>query len=249
MNIHTGIFFILGLILGSFYNVVGLRQPKKISFVSGRSACPNCKHTLWWYELIPVLSYVLQGGKCRQCKSKISVQYPLIELATGILFAFSFYKYGYSIELLIALSLMSMLMIIFVTDFNYMLIPNKVLLFFLPIFILLRIVHPLTPWWTSITGAVVIVAIISLIIIVSKGGMGGGDLKLFGILGIVLGLKNVLLSFFLACLVGMMIGLYLKGTKRLKSGEPMPFGPSIVIGSIIAYFYGEQLISWYFRLF
>src|SRR5690625_1905024 len=186
MNIHTGIFFILGLILGSFYNVVGLRQPKKISFVSGRSACPNCKHTLRWYELIPVLSYVLQGGKCRQCKSKISVQYPLIELATGILFAFSFYKYGYSIELLIALSLMSMLMIIFVTDFNYMLIPNKVLLFFLPIFILLRIVHPLTPWWTSITGAVVIVAIISLIIIVSKGGMGGGDLKLFGILGIVL---------------------------------------------------------------
>lgn len=243
------LFFILGTVLGSFYNVVGLRQPKKISFTRGRSYCPTCKKTLKWYELIPVLSYVFQGGKCRQCGQGISFLYPAMELFTGFLFSFSFYKIGFDLELIMALALMSMLVILFVTDLSYMLIPNKILLFFLPIFIVLRIANPLDPWWTSITGALVIFLLIALIILVSKGGMGAGDMKLFGVLGLVLGLKNVLLTFFLASLIGTLIGGYQKIRKQIERGQAIPFGPSIVIATVITYFYGSILIDWYLQLF
>lgn len=246
---YTIIFFILGSVLGSFFNVVGLRQPKKITFVKGRSYCPNCKKTLNWYELIPILSYVFQRGKCRKCGKKISLLYPSMEVLSGFLFSFSFYKIGFHMELILAFALMSMLVILFVTDISYMLIPNKILLFFLPIFIILRIINPLEPWWTSITGSLVIFLLIALIIIISKGGMGAGDMKLFAVLGIVLGLKNVLLTFFLASLIGTFIGGYQKLTKKIEKGEAIPFGPSIVIATIITYFYGPSLIDWYLQLF
>lgn len=242
------LFFVFGTVLGSFYNVVGLRLPKNISFAKGRSYCPNCKKTLFWYELIPVISYISQGGKCRNCNSKISLLYPSIELLTGILFAFSFYKIGFDIELVMAISLISMLIIVFVTDLSYMVIPNKVLLFFLPLFIIIRIINPLNPWWTSISGAVFAFLLIAIIIIVSKGGMGAGDMKLFGVLGLVLGFKNVLLTFFLASLIGTIIGGFQRLTKQIEKGQAIPFGPSIVIATIITYFYGSRIVDWYLQL-
>ena len=112
------VFFIFGLVFGSFFNVVGLRTPKKISFSTGRSFCPSCERTLTSYELIPVLSYLIQHGKCRNCGQKISMMYPFIELLTGSLFAFSYYKIGLTSELITAVLLMSMLMILFVTAFR-----------------------------------------------------------------------------------------------------------------------------------
>lgn len=246
--VYILLFFVFGTVLGSFYNVVGLRLPKNISFAKGRSYCPNCKRTLLWYELIPVISYIIQGGKCRNCNSKISLLYPSIELLTGVIFAFSFYKIGFDIELLMAISLMSMLIIVFVTDLSYMLIPNKILLFFLPLFIIIRIITPLNPWWTSISGAVFAFLLIAIIIIVSKGGMGAGDMKLFGVLGLVLGFKNVLLTFFLASLIGTIIGGFQRLTKQIEKGQPIPFGPSIVIATIITYFYGSIIVDWYLQL-
>jgi|SRR5690625_1064521 len=246
--VYILLFFVFGTVLGSFYNVVGLRLPKNISFAKGRSYCPNCKRTLLWYELIPVISYIIQGGKCRNCNSKISLLYPSIELLTGVIFAFSFYKIGFDIELLMAISLMSMLIIVFVTDLSYMLIPNKILLFFLPLFIIIRIINPLNPWWTSISGAVFAFLLIAIIIIVSKGGMGAGDMKLFGVLGLVLGFKNVLLTFFLASLIGTIIGGFQRLTKQIEKGQPIPFGPSIVIATIITYFYGSIIVDWYLQL-
>lgn len=246
---YTVFMFIIGLFLGSFYNVVGLRVPKKETFVTGRSYCPKCKKTLSWYELIPVLSFLFLRGKCRKCGAKIAWIYPAIELMTGVMFAFSYYKIGFSLELLLALSFVSMLMIIFVSDISYMLIPDKVLLFFLPIFIILRILLPFDPWWSPIVGAIASFLLIALIIIVSKGGMGAGDMKLFGLLGIVLGLKHVFLAFFLACLIGTIIGGIQMLRKRVKKGEPIPFGPSIVLAALITYFYGDLLISFYMQLF
>src|SRR5690625_3649547 len=120
------IFFTVGIIFGSFFNVVGLRLPKQIPFHSGRSYCPSCKKQLYWYELIPVVSYMLQRGKCNGCKTTISPLYPIIEISTGILFAFSYTTFGFHVDFVIALLLISMLIIIFVTDIAYMLIPNKV---------------------------------------------------------------------------------------------------------------------------
>ncbi|MFD1851891.1 prepilin peptidase [Oceanobacillus bengalensis] len=241
-------FFIVGIVFGSFYNVVGLRSPKNETFVNDRSYCPNCKHQLAWYELIPVLSFVIQGGKCRHCKAKISYIYPMVEVFTGILFAFSYVKIGMEVELITALLLVSMLMIIFVSDITYMLIQNKILLFFLPFFIIMRILNPLEPWWSPILGAVVGIGIIALIIIVSRGGMGAGDMKLFGVLGIVLGTEKVLLAFFLSCLVGAIIGMLLMAFKVIGRKQPVPFGPYIIFAALITYFYGENLIDWYFNL-
>jgi leader peptidase (prepilin peptidase) / N-methyltransferase len=178
-------YFILGLVFGSFFNVIGLRVPLKKSIVSPRSACSNCGHTLHPSELIPVFSYVLQKGKCRNCGAHISILYPLIELLTGCLFVFALIQIGFQMELLIALSLISLLVIIVVSDLAYMLIPDRILLLFLLIFIIERFFIPLDSWWNSIIGALGAFVVILLIALVSNGGMGGGDIKLFGVLGFV----------------------------------------------------------------
>ncbi|MGP4108311.1 prepilin peptidase [Virgibacillus sp. L01] len=242
-------FFLLGLIFGSFFNVVGLRLPENIPFANDRSICPNCSHQLSWYENIPVISFVIQGAKCSHCQKKISFIYPVIELSTGILFALSYSLVGINLEIITALLLVSMLMIILVSDITYMLIPNRVLLFFLPLLIIIRIVQPLDPWWSSILGGIIGITLLALIIIISSGGMGAGDMKLFGILGIILGIDKVLLAFFLSCMIGAIIGMLLLILKVIDRKQPVPFGPYIVVATLITYFYGERLVNWYFNLF
>src|SRR5690625_2443437 len=237
--LFLSIFFMIGLIFGSFFNVIGLRLAKNKSFAKGRSHCPDCQKKLLWYELIPIISYLKQHGKCRNCQKKISFIYPFIELLTGILFALSFAVVDFDPELITAVLLISMLMIIFVSDITYMVIPNKVLLFFLPFFIILRVINPLDPWWSPVAGVLIALVLISLIILISKGGMGGGDLKLFSLLGIVLGMKKVLLTFLISCMLGALIGVMLMFLGKIKQKEPMPFGPYIVFATIIAYFQGD----------
>ncbi|WP_180321051.1 prepilin peptidase [Peribacillus kribbensis] len=240
--------FLTGLILGSFYNVVGLRVPLKMSIMHPRSACPYCKHVLSPLELIPVLSYVFQGGKCRSCKAPISPLYPGMELMTGLLFAISPLILGWTEELLVSWSLISLFVIIFITDIKYMVIPDKILLFFALNFLLERIFIPLNPWWDSIIGAASGLGIMLFISVASKGGMGGGDVKLFGLLGFVMGIKLVLLSMFLSTLFGTVIGLLLMAAGRVKKGKPIPFGPFIFLGTLTAYFFGQNILAWYFRL-
>ncbi|WNS74464.1 prepilin peptidase [Bacillus sp. DTU_2020_1000418_1_SI_GHA_SEK_038] len=239
---------IIGVIFGSFYNVIGLRVPKNQSIVAPRSACPKCKHQLKPYELIPVLSYLIQGGKCRQCKTRISPLYPFVELLTGLLFVAAPLILGWSSELFVAWTLISLFMIIFVSDITYMIIPDKVLLFFTGLFLLERIFIPLHPWWDSVLGAAVGFFLLLLIAIISKGGMGGGDIKLFALLGLVVGLKIVLLSFFLATLYGAVFGIIGLLIGKLKRKNPISFGPFIAAGTLTAYFYGDFIIQSYFKL-
>ncbi|MCF3943342.1 prepilin peptidase [Oceanobacillus alkalisoli] len=245
----SSLFFLFGAAFGSFFNVVGIRSPKNETFVHNRSHCPKCNKTLAWFELVPILSYLLQLGKCRNCKEKISIIYPVVETLTGALFVLSYLTFGLSAELIISLLLVSMLMIIFVSDIHYMIIQNKVLLFFLPLFIILRMITPLEPWWSPIAGAVAGTVLLALIILVSRGGMGAGDMKLFGVLGIVLGFQNVFLAFFLACLIGAIVGILLIALKVVKRKQPIPFGPYIVIGALIAYFYGKEIVQLYISFF
>src|SRR5689334_10118483 len=122
MSMLIIIILLYGFTLGSFYNLVGLRVPIKKSIVYPRSECPNCKHQLKFYELIPLVSYIIQGGKCRGCQSRISPIYPVIELLTGILFMIALLTVGWSGELIVALTLISVLMIIVVSDIHYMII-------------------------------------------------------------------------------------------------------------------------------
>ena len=242
------IFFILGVIFGSFFNVVGLRSPKNITFIHYPSHCPHCNETLRWHELIPLLSFLWQQGTCKNCQARISPMYPIIELITGILFVYSYFQIGFQIELITAFLFISLLVIITVSDIAYMLIPNKIILFFLPLLIISRIISPLTPWYDMIIGAVVGYTTIALIIVLSRGGVGAGDMKLFFILGIVLGWKEVLFTLFLASLLGACIGLILRFIRKVGRRQPIPFGPYIALAAIISYFHGDALISAYLHL-
>lgn len=250
MELTYTIFALLfGLLLGSFYNVVGLRIPKKESIVTPPSHCTNCNTRLTPLDLIPVISYVAIGGKCRTCKAKISPIYMVTELVTGALFAFAYWQFGLSAELAVALLFISLLVIINVSDIAYMIIPDKVLLFFLPLLTIARVFSPLDPWWDSIVGAILGFGILYLIAIVSRGGMGGGDIKLFFLIGLVLGWLNTLLTLFLASFIGMIIGIVVLKVRGKGRKTPVPFGPSIAIAAIIVYFYGASMVDWYWNLF
>ena len=246
---YTIIFGIFGLVLGSFYNVVGLRVPKGESIVNPPSHCTSCGKRLTAFELIPVLSYLIQRGKCKGCGVKVSPIYCFTEIVTALLFALCYVKFGFTAELAVALLFVSLLVIINVSDIAYMLIPNKILLFFLPLLVITRIVSPLEPWWDSLLGAVIGFSILLLIAVVSKGGMGGGDIKLFLLIGLVLGTIHTLLTLFLASVVGMIVGGIVLKVRGQGRKTPVPFGPSIAVGALLAYFYGDQLIEWYWQLF
>lgn len=244
-TVFAGLF---GLVFGSFYNVVGLRIPKKESIVTPPSHCVSCNRRLSAIDLVPVLSYVFLRGKCRTCGAKVSPIYAITELATGVLFAVAMWRLGITWELAVALLFISLLVIINVSDIAYMLIPNKILLFFLPLLIVGRVLSPLTPWWDSIVGAVVGFSLLLLIAVVSKGGMGGGDIKLFLLIGLVLGTFNTLLTLFLASVIGMIAGIIVLKIKRKGRKTPVPFGPSIALAAIIVYFYGNEIIEAYLNL-
>ncbi|ADH98956.1 prepilin peptidase [Salisediminibacterium selenitireducens] len=243
-------FVITGLVMGSFYNVVGLRVPAGESFTGkARSKCPSCGKTLGAPELIPVLSWFLLRGRCKGCGKRISPMYPLMELVTGVLFGLAFLHIGLSMELVVALLFLSMLVIITVSDLSTMLIPDKVLLFFgIPILLLRMSVAPLDPWWTAFAGAGLGFGILLLLAVASRGGMGGGDIKLYLVIGFVLGPIETVLSLFLAALVGLVYGLPRIVKRQTGRGNPIPFGPFIALGAVIAYFMGGAILDWYVGL-
>ncbi|WP_198401520.1 prepilin peptidase [Parageobacillus thermoglucosidasius] len=244
-NLLLVFIFLYSLLLGSFFNVVGLRVPAGESIVFPLSHCPRCKRQLTARELIPVVSYIWQGGKCRGCGERISWLYPFVELSTAILFTISPFLVGWSKGLIVCWTLISLLMIVFVSDIRYMIIPDKVLLAFAAIFLLERLFIPFIPWRDALVGAAVGFLLLFLIAVISKGGMGGGDIKLFALLGFVLGWKMVLLAFFFSTLYGTAIGLIGMALGKVRRREPMPFGPAIVLGSFTAYFFGQDIVEWY----
>lgn len=246
---YVSLFFLYGIIFGSFFNVVGLRMPKKESIIAPPSHCTTCHYKLGVLDLIPVFSYVFLRGRCRNCQTKISAIYPVMELITGLLFALSYWLIGFQLELVVALLFISLLIIITVSDIQYMLIPNKILLPFGLVLFILRFFSPLSPWWDSLAGAVIGFGILLLIGIVSKGGMGGGDIKLFFVIGLVLGTLHTLLTLFLAALIGSIVGIIILRIKGKGRKTPIPFGPSIAVGAIIAYFFGTELVDLYGNLF
>jgi leader peptidase (prepilin peptidase)/N-methyltransferase len=166
-----------------------------------------------------------------------------------MLFVLSIYETGFHKDLMIALSIISLLIIIVVSDVNYMIIPNRILLIFLFIFSFERILIPLDPWWSSIVGVLGAFVVLLLINVITKGGMGGGDIKLFSVLGIILGWKLTLITFMLACFLGSIYGLVVILSGKLKQRSPIPFGPFIAMGGLVSYFYCENLIEFYDIIF
>lgn len=234
--IYITFFVILGMVFGSFYNVVGLRMPKGESIVNPPSHCPRCDHRLTFFELIPVLSFIFQGGKCKNCKSKISWVYPAFEFGCGVIFGISYIVFGLSLELLIVLTFISMLMIIMVSDFEYMIIPDEVLIFFGVVLALeIGIIYGYKELFISLFNGLISFGIMYLLkklgdFLFKKESMGGGDIKLMFVFGLVLGWTSSILSIFIGSLVGLPISLLLI---KKNSEHIIPFGPFLSLGAII----------------
>ncbi|WP_410512580.1 prepilin peptidase [Paenibacillus sp. BR2-3] len=237
---------LLGLILGSFYNVVGLRVPAKESLLHPPSHCPNCNTQLKHRDLFPVFSYLLSRGKCPYCGTSVSSLYPLGEAATGLLFLWVYLQFGFTGKGLLGFLLVSLSVIVTVADLKYMLIPNKVLLFFLPLFVVLVPLFAKGPLGHNLLGAVLGGCLILPFALL--GGMGMGDAKLFALLGGVIGFPNVILAFLLACLLGSVVGGLFILFGVVKRKQPIPFGPWLAAGTLIAYGYGSFIISTYLSL-
>ncbi len=246
--VFTVYFFLLGLLITSFTNVVGLRVPVGESIVHPRSHCPTCGHVLGPLELTPVLGYAMLGGKCRSCGQSISIKYPALELLGGILYAYAFWQFGWSMELALTLVLTSLLFILTMSDLAYMLIPNKILLIFLPIALIVRYLSPLENWYNPIIGGIVGFVLLFVIFLASRRGMGAGDVKLFGLLGIFLGPLHVVIALFVSAFVGSIFGLTLLGLGRVKRKQPIPFVPSIAVGTLLTYYFADDWVSWYLDL-
>ena len=230
------LFFILGTILGSFYMVVAERIPKGESIVTPPSHCDKCKHRLTPIELIPIFSYIIQGGKCKNCKTKLSIMYPLYELLCGILFALTFISYGFSYQLIIALTFISMLLIIVLSDIEYMIISDSVLIVSTVILMIeILLIHDIKFLGISILNGLIAFGLMFLLrlfgnYIFKKDTMGGGDIKLMFLFGLVLGYKMSILSIFIGSIIGLPISLILINN---KSNHEIPFGPFLSIGATI----------------
>jgi leader peptidase (prepilin peptidase)/N-methyltransferase len=247
MTIFIAIYItLIGLILGSFFNVVALRIPAGQSLLHPPSHCAGCGTRLKARNLVPVFSYLLAGGKCRYCGAGISPLYPLGEVATGLLFLWIYLQYGLTGKGWIGFVLVSLAVIVTVADVKYMLIPNKVLLFFLPVMLLLIAFFPDGPLWSHLLGGAVGGGIILLLALF--GGMGMGDVKLFALLGWVVGFPNVMLAFLIACALGSVVGGTLLLFGWIKRRQPIPFGPWLAAGTLIAFSYGSQIIGGYLSL-
>ena len=252
------IFFIFGLTIGSFLNSVIYRLQKGEIFPSGRSYCPNCKERLSWSDLIPVLSFLILKGKCRYCQKPISLQYPLVELTTGVLFALiakvePVFTLSQLIATLYLFIICSLLIIIFVYDLKRYIIPDKIIYPAILISLIFNFQF-LIPKQLPILSNLILSALGSaafflIIVMISKGNwMGGGDIKLAFFMGLFLGFPNILVALFSAFFLGAIIGLglILAGKKTMRS--EIPFGPFLVTGTFIAFFWGEEIITWYLRL-
>lgn len=240
------LFFLLGLLFGSFFNVAGLRIPQKQSIITPPSHCPACRRRLTPRELIPFVSYLASRGRCRTCKAVISPIYPIMELVTGLCFALVFHKYGWSAETLMGLLFTALLAIITVSDLAYRLIPDKVILPFLILFLLLRLILPSEYSYANhLIGIAVGFGLFLLLAVLSRGGVGGGDIKLYAVVGLFLGTPLLLLSIFFSTLAGTVYGVLLMLAKGAGRKTEIPFGPFIALGSMIAFLYGESVIDWY----
>ena len=231
--------FIFGTVLGSFYNVVGYRLPKEESLIKPPSHCPKCNHRLGPSELIPVLSYIFLKGKCKKCKNKISMFYPIFEFATGVIFALSYYLFGFSIDFFISITFCSMLLIIMISDYQTMIIPDSVLVVSAILLIIeLIIKNGVQNIYINLLDAVISFIIMFLIkkigdFMFKKESMGGGDIKLMAVIGLVLNYKMAIISIFLASFIGLPISVYLLYKNKTNI---IPFGPFLSVSAMIILF-------------
>lgn len=249
--------FIIGTVFGSFFNVCIFRIPNKESISNPQSYCYKCNNRLTYLDLIPILSWILLKGKCRYCGQKISSRYPLIELLTGILFIIIYNVHGLNFITINYLVLTSLLIIITFIDIDYYIIPDSMIILGSIFELLFNLTNKGISIRNSIIGGVVCSGVMLILItlielVVKKEVMGGGDIKLFFMIGLFLGLKLGLLTILLSIYVGAFYGIVTIIYSKIKKQEYnsiIPYGPFISVGAIISVLCGTNIINWYIDLF
>jgi leader peptidase (prepilin peptidase) / N-methyltransferase len=252
---------VLGLIVGSYLNVVIYRLPRGLSTVLPRSRCPECGAAIRAFDNVPVLSFLLLGGRCRACRQRISWRYPLIEAATAALFVACFLRFGVSFAAPAAALFSSLMLALAIIDIDHMILPDVLTYPGIAAGILLQ---PLLPWarlwdgpWGAMAGAaagaalgagVLLAVWLAWYLVRHEEGMGLGDVKMLAVIGAFLGWKGVLVALFFAALSGATVGLALMAWGSLGARSKLPFGSFLALGGWIALFVGEALVQAYARL-
>lgn len=248
MNIFLDVVVIIyGILIGSFLNVCIYRIPKKESIVVNRSHCMSCGKQIKWYDLIPIFSFLILGGKCRYCKTKLSWQYPLIEFTNGLGYAILVIIRGFSLETILYCLCMSALLSLSIIDIRTFEIPVAFNAF-IGILGIIRLFTDLSHWYVYLIGAVSVSGFLFIILKASKGrAMGGGDVKLMAAAGLLLGYKNIILALVLGCVLGSIIHVALM---KIQNKERMlAMGPYLSMGIYISMVCGSELVNWYLTSF
>lgn len=240
MNIiYMIIFFVLGTCMGSFYTVVGLRLPKKQKFITGKSHCDKCNHDLSLLDMVPILSYLFLRKKCRYCKSRIDGLSTYMEFFTGILFTLAYYAFGFSSGLFFALGIISMLVILSVSDIKYYIIPDEVLIFFSGYFLIVNTLYfgVMSSLFHLFYGIVLFGFMYGIMLlgnaIFKKETLGGGDIKLMFVVGLVLNPFLGLVVIFIASFLALPVSLLILWKKKENL---VPFGPFLLSSFLFLYF-------------
>lgn len=250
------ILFVIGVFFGSFFGVLIDRIPKGKDVVGGRSKCDFCKKDIKWYDLIPLLSFLILKGKCRNCKRNLSYFYPTVEFLTGFLFVFTFIKYFSlgAIPFFYYLLVLCSLFIIFFIDLKYTIIPDKIVF---PIAVIAVLYNTFFERGVFLNHLLSGVAAFLFFFIISyvfyfltkKVGMGGGDIKLSFLLGAFLGFPNILISLYIAFLTAAIASIILIIWKKMRfRKDSVPFGPFLITGAFISIIWGNQLYAVFLKL-
>ena len=243
---------IFGAMVGSFLNVCIIRLPREESIITPGSHCPHCDQPIKFYDNAPLISYLLLGGKCRYCKRAISVQYPLIEGITAISSLLLFLRYGPSWSYLFYFSFVAALIVITVIDLYHQIIPDVISIPGIGVGLLGALIIPHIPFFNSLIG--ILLGGGSLFVIATlyqwlfkREGMGGGDVKLLAMIGAFLGWEAVILTILFSSLIGSITGITLMVIKGKDFKYAIPFGPFLSLGAVIALFYKNEIIFWYWQ--
>ena len=244
---------VFGLVLGSFLNVCIYRVPLKKSIVYPPSNCPRCNAKIRFYDNIPVISYVLLRGKCRQCKEPISIRYPVVEGITGLLSLALFYKFGVSPQYFLFLAFSASLVVITFIDLQHKIIPDVISLPGILVGLCFSILgFTGVQWHESLLGMLAgggCLFLVGLLFewITGKEGMGGGDVKLLAMIGAWMGWRGLPYIVLISSLTGALVGGLSLIAARKGMRTKIPFGPFLSIGALVQFFFGNELIAWYVR--
>ena len=242
--------FIFGICIGSFLNVCIFRLPEGKSIVHPPSSCPGCGAAIRLYDNIPVLSYFILRGRCRDCHTPIAFRYVLVELLGGLMAVCVYFRFGPGMEGIIYYAFMAALLVITFIDIDHRIIPDVISLPGIPLGVAASFFMPSLSWADSLIGVLAgggsLYAVAwGYVRITGKEGMGGGDIKLLAMIGAFIGWKGVLLTIFMGSAIGTLVGLAAMLAEKKNMKMRIPFGPFLALGAVISIFFGQELIGWY----